>query len=278
LLVRALANEAKLNFLAVKGAELISMYVGESERATREVFRKARAASPSIIFFDEIDAIASNRSSSSSSSSSGKGGELNVLTTLLNEMDGFEPLNNVFVVAATNKPAAIDPALLRPGRFDNVLYVGPPDEETRKEIFLTRFLRGGYRADPHDSQHPHTHAHAPAKGEEPSDKGTAEVLNEKQTQPPPLPPPPTTGIEDTSEEQQRKKVLAVHASSFAALTDGFSGAEVVAICHAAAERALDEEREWFGREDVLAGIAGQGRSITREMLEGFEAWRGERMG
>lgn len=123
LMVKALATEAELNFLAVKGAELISMYVGESERAIREVFRKARAASPSIIFFDEIDSIASSRKS-----------ELNVLTTLLNEMDGFEELRNVLVVAATNKPQQIDPALMRPGRLDNVIYVGPPDEGTRREI------------------------------------------------------------------------------------------------------------------------------------------------
>ena len=130
LMVKALATEAELNFLAVKGAELISMYVGESERAIREVFRKARAASPSIIFFDEIDSIASMRKS-----------ELNVLTTLLNEMDGFEELRNVLVVAATNKPQQIDPALMRPGRLDNIVYVGPPDEETRKEILQNWFTR-----------------------------------------------------------------------------------------------------------------------------------------
>jgi AAA family ATPase len=130
LMVKALATEAELNFLAVKGAELISMYVGESERAIREVFRKARAASPSIIFFDEIDSIASNRKS-----------ELNVLTTLLNEMDGFEELRNVLVVAATNKPQQIDPALMRPGRLDDIVYVGPPDEETRKEILQNWFAK-----------------------------------------------------------------------------------------------------------------------------------------
>lgn len=126
--VKALATEAGLNFLAVKGAEMVSMYVGESERAVREIFRKARAASPSIIFFDEIDAIASSRSDR------GSQGGLNVLTTLLNEMDGIEELKNVLVVAATNKPGSIDPALMRPGRLDFLLYVGPPDLESRREI------------------------------------------------------------------------------------------------------------------------------------------------
>jgi len=127
LTVKALATEAGLNFLAVKGAEVLSMYVGESERALREIFRKARSARPSIIFFDEIDAIASKRSSTSQ-------GGVNVLTTLLNEMDGIEELRNVLVVAATNKPDVIDPALMRPGRLDNILYIGLPDFEARKEI------------------------------------------------------------------------------------------------------------------------------------------------
>ncbi|QQK40007.1 AAA family ATPase, putative [Penicillium digitatum] len=126
LTVKALATEAGLNFLAVKGAEILSMYVGESERSLREIFRKARAARPSIIFFDEIDAIAARRSSSS--------GGVNVLTTLLNEMDGIEELRNVLVIAATNKPDVLDPALMRPGRLDNILYIGPPDFEARREI------------------------------------------------------------------------------------------------------------------------------------------------
>ena len=128
LTVKALATEAGLNFLAVKGAEILSMYVGESERALREIFRKARSARPSIIFFDEIDAIASKRSSTSS-------GGVNVLTTLLNEMDGIEELKSVLVVAATNKPDVIDPALMRPGRLDNIFYIGPPDFGARREIF-----------------------------------------------------------------------------------------------------------------------------------------------
>lgn len=127
LTVKALATEAGLNFMAVKGAEILSMYVGESERALREVFRKARSARPSIIFFDEIDAIASRRGSASQ-------GGVNVLTTLLNEMDGIEELRSVLVVAATNKPEVLDPALMRPGRLDNILYIGTPDLEARKEI------------------------------------------------------------------------------------------------------------------------------------------------
>lgn len=104
------------------------MYVGESERALRDVFRKARAASPSILFFDEIDAIGASREGKA------HGGEMNVLTTMLNELDGIEPLKGVFVLAATNKPHILDPALMRPGRLDTMLYVGPPNFESRQEI------------------------------------------------------------------------------------------------------------------------------------------------
>ncbi|KAL4788984.1 P-loop containing nucleoside triphosphate hydrolase protein [Aspergillus venezuelensis] len=134
LTVKALATEAGLNFMAVKGAEILSMYVGESERALREIFRKARSARPSIIFFDEIDAIGSRRGSISQ-------GGVNVLTTLLNEMDGIEELKSVLVVAATNKPEVLDPALMRPGRLDNILYIGPPDLEARKEILNIWFSK-----------------------------------------------------------------------------------------------------------------------------------------
>ncbi|KAL4877250.1 P-loop containing nucleoside triphosphate hydrolase protein [Aspergillus karnatakaensis] len=134
LTVKALATEAGLNFMAVKGAEILSMYVGESERALREIFRKARSARPSIIFFDEIDAIASKRGGASQ-------GGVNVLTTLLNEMDGIEELKSVLVVAATNKPEVLDSALMRPGRLDNILYIGPPDLEARKEILNIWFSK-----------------------------------------------------------------------------------------------------------------------------------------
>ena len=132
LTAKALATELGLNFLAVKGPEIFNKYVGESERTIREIFRKARAASPSIIFFDEIDAISGDRDSASTSAA------LQVLTTLLNEIDGVEELNGVVIVAATNRPTEIDPALLRPGRLDRHIYVAPPDFEARLQILQTR--------------------------------------------------------------------------------------------------------------------------------------------
>ena len=124
---RAAATESGLNFIAVRGAELLSMYVGESERAVREVFGKARAASPSIIFFDEIDAVGAARDN-------GQQGSIHTVTTLLNELDGFEELKDVFVLAATNKPEVLDPALIRAGRLSETLYVGLPDLEARRDI------------------------------------------------------------------------------------------------------------------------------------------------
>ncbi|KAL5489785.1 AFG2 [Sanghuangporus weigelae] len=134
LTARALATESGINFLAVKGPELLNKFVGESERAVREVFRKARAASPSIIFFDEIDALGTSRSRESGAGERHEG----VLTTLLNEMDGVQELVGVTVVAATNRPDVIDSALMRPGRLDRILYVGPPDRAGRLEILRIR--------------------------------------------------------------------------------------------------------------------------------------------
>ncbi|KAK9473895.1 P-loop containing nucleoside triphosphate hydrolase protein [Dipodascopsis tothii] len=134
LTAKALATEAGLNFLAVKGPELFNKFVGESERGVREIFRKARNASPSIIFFDEIDALSTARGH-------GESGGDRVLTSLLNEMDGIEALGNVIVVAATNRPEIIDSALMRPGRLDRLLYVGPPDLAARRQIFKIRFSK-----------------------------------------------------------------------------------------------------------------------------------------
>jgi AAA family ATPase len=127
-----MATEIGFNFFAVKGAELLNMYVGESERAVRNIFARARAASPSIIFFDEIESIGSKRENS------GRSNGVNVLTTLLNEMDGIETLKGVTVLAATNQPQALDLALLRPGRFDKLLYVAPPDLAGREAILRVK--------------------------------------------------------------------------------------------------------------------------------------------
>lgn len=129
LAAKALATESGMNFIAIKGPELFSKWVGESEQQVREVFRKARAASPTVVFFDEIDALASTRGAGGSSGASDR-----VLSQLLTELDGLEPLKRVLVVAATNRPDLLDPALMRPGRIDRALYVSPPDVPARQQI------------------------------------------------------------------------------------------------------------------------------------------------
>ena len=133
LIAKALATESGLNFFAVKGPELFSKYVGDSEKAVRDIFKKARMSSPSIIFFDEIDAIASSRSTESS------GVEDKVLCQLLNEMDGIEGRGKVIIFGATNRPDILDKAFIRPGRFDRLIYIPPPDETSREEIFKICF-------------------------------------------------------------------------------------------------------------------------------------------
>ncbi|RDA85404.1 hypothetical protein CP532_1943 [Ophiocordyceps camponoti-leonardi (nom. inval.)] len=237
---QAMATESGFNFFAVKGAELLNMYVGESERAVRTLFERARAASPSIIFFDEIDSIGGQRGGpsgggggggpSSSSSSSRSTGAVNMLTTLLTEMDGFEALTGVLVLAATNRPEAIDPALLRPGRFDQLLYVGPPDQAAREDVFAVH-LRG-------------------------------------------LSLSPDVNVKD----------LARRA-------EGFSGAEIRAVCNEAGLMVLDRLDDVDGEEgedepktktepkmeismaDLLAALEKTPRNITRDMIDGYDEWR-----
>jgi transitional endoplasmic reticulum ATPase len=130
LLAKAAANESEANFISVKGPEILSKWVGESEKAIREIFKKAKQAAPTIIFVDEIDAISAMRGLEVGS----RVGE-RVLNQMLIEMDGIEELHNVVVIAATNRPDLLDPALLRPGRFDKVLLVPAPDLKAREEIF-----------------------------------------------------------------------------------------------------------------------------------------------
>jgi AAA family ATPase len=217
---QAMATESSFNFFAVKGAELLNMYVGESERAVRMLFERARAASPSIIFFDEIDSIGGQRPGGSGGG--GGGGStigVNVLTTLLTEMDGFESLTGVLVLAATNRPEAIDPALMRPGRFDQVLYVGPPDQKAREAVFQVH-LRGL----------------------------------------------------SLSED--------VDISGLAEKADGYSGAEIKAICIEAGMAVLDRYDDdetgtvklEISMADLVAAMERTPKKITQMMIHGYETW------
>ncbi len=129
MLAKAVANESEANFISIKGPELLSKWVGESEKAVREIFRKARQAGPAVIFFDEIDSITPRRGASSDSSVTER-----VISQFLTEIDGLETLNDVVIMAGTNRPDIVDPALLRPGRFDRLVYVPAPSFEGRKDI------------------------------------------------------------------------------------------------------------------------------------------------
>ena len=131
LLVQALARESGLNFIAVKGPELLSKYVGESEERIREIFRKARLAAPCILFFDEIDSFAAHRGLDFGSSRVTS----RMVSQLLTEMDGIEKLKGVFIIGATSQPEILDPSLLRPGRFELRVQLSLPDREGRQEIF-----------------------------------------------------------------------------------------------------------------------------------------------
>ncbi|KOS17571.1 ATPase family protein [Escovopsis weberi] len=218
LCAQAMATESSFNFFAVKGAELLNMYVGESERAVRTLFERARAAAPSIIFFDEIDSIGGNRTGGNGAASRSTG-SVNMLTTLLTEMDGFEALTGVLVLAATNRPEAMDPALLRPGRFDQVLYVGPPDAAARAAVFRVH-LRG-------------------------------------------LAVAPDVDVDE-----------------LARLAEGYSGAEIKAICNEAGLAVLDRydddetgaEALEIGMRDLVAAVEKTPRNITPAMLAGYDLW------
>ncbi|MDD1715800.1 MAG: AAA family ATPase, partial [Methanolinea sp.] len=131
MLAKAVANESECNFISVKGPELLSKWVGESEKGVREIFRKARQASPAIIFFDEVDALVPKRGTYMGSSHVTE----SVVSQILTELDGLEELKDVTVIGATNRPDMLDPALMRPGRMERHIYVPPPDRESRKKIF-----------------------------------------------------------------------------------------------------------------------------------------------
>jgi len=131
LMAKAIANECQANFISIKGPELLTMWFGESEANVRNIFQKARQAAPCVLFFDELDSIANKRGNSPGD---GSGAGDRVMNQLLTEMDGMSSKKNVFIIGATNRPDIIDPAILRPGRLDQLIYIPMPDEESRKSI------------------------------------------------------------------------------------------------------------------------------------------------
>lgn len=249
LIAKAVASESGANFIPVRGPQLLSKWVGESERAVREVFRKARQVSPSIIFFDEIDALAPSRGSNSDSHVSD-----NVLNQILTEMDGLEELRDVVVMGATNRPDIVDPALLRAGRFDRLVYIGEPSLKDRQKIIgiHTRFmplensafeevvtLTAGCTED--------------ALGElvVKLGKDREVTLDEFRTAIPPAPENPA-GLSPGGRRRRLIELMAeknltfsdtareVLAENLAMVTDGFVGSDLESLCREAGMLALRE--------------------------------------
>jgi len=210
LIAKAVATESEANFITIRGPEVFSKWVGESEKAVREVFRKARMAAPSIIFIDEIDSIASKRELSLGDSAVTE----RVISQLLTEMDGLITLENVVVLAATNKPHLIDDALLRPGRFDYLIYVPKPDRKARLEILKV-----------------HTR-HMP--------------LN-------------NVNLEELSER-----------------TEGFSGADLEALCREAGLNAIRKNVDKVTAEDFYEALQKIKPSITPQMENRYKLFQEER--
>lgn len=211
-LARVVASEAKAHFLHVKGPELLQQGIGASEAQLRDVFVRARENTPCVLFFDEIDALAGARGTSESTGTK-------ILTQFLTEMDGVEELKGVIVLAATNRPDTLDPALLRPGRFDRVLYVPPPDGAARAALFRKEL----------------------------SGKPVADDLDPDR---------------------------------LAALTDGYSAADIAALCNAAAMAAAKDalragERRPITQGRLLDQIAAIPRSLTAAQLAAYEAVRSQ---
>ncbi len=200
LLAKAVATESEANFISIRGPEVFSKWVGESEKAIREVFRKARTAAPAVIFMDEIDSIAPKRELGYGDAAVTE----RVVSQLLTEMDGLVALENVVVIAATNRPDIIDPALLRPGRFDYLIYVPPPDEKGRYEILKVHTRRMPLAED-------------------------------------------------------------VNLEAVAERTEGFSGADLEALCREAALSAIRENREVVRMEDFEKALKAIKPSITPEV-------------
>ncbi|KAH7035567.1 P-loop containing nucleoside triphosphate hydrolase protein [Microdochium trichocladiopsis] len=270
---QAMATESGFNFFAVKGGELLNMYVGETERSIRNLFRRAKDASPSIIFFDEIDSIAGpSRSSGNPSASSGG---VQALTTLLTEMDGFEKMGDVFVLAATNKPDSLDPALVRPGRFDQAIYVPLPDAPAREAIFANKARELRFSS---SSSSPSSSSLDATATVTTTDDATAPTT---AMQTPPADQPATQST--TSAATAAASIVTpapaanpgpggLDLAELARQTQGYSGAEIAGICDKAfCGKYGPQSAEPM--EVLRAAIRDTPRGVTQDILMQFETWR-----
>ncbi len=253
LLAKAVANESQANFILVKGPELLSMYVGESEKAVRQIFKKARQTSPCIVFFDEIDSLAPRRGLSSDSHVSER-----VVNQMLTEIDGLEEMHDVVIIAATNRPDIVDTALLRPGRFDRMILTPVPDEKTRLEIFKVHTKGMPLKIDG-------------AKGAV-SKKASAEKIKQVKK----------TNDESSEEEPVEVEIESdgkreAFLSDLAKKTDGYVGSDIEAVCREAAIFAL---RENIDSKEVTSkhfekAMQKVPPSVDKEVEKSYEDLKGE---
>ncbi len=281
LIARAVAHESGANFIAIKGPQLLSKWVGESERAVREVFRKARQVSPSIIFFDEIDSLTPARGS-------GDGGNQvaeNVLNQLLTEMDGIEGLNDVIILAASNRPDIIDPALLRSGRFDRLVYIAEPKRADREKILAVHMrsmpIAGSSLNDMAESVLHLDEQSLHAVLEKFSGKTvTAKQMTTAAKKIPQAPQPiPPHRIKQVLTEFAADcgvvfadPVRAELISRIAAETEGYVGSDLESLCREAAMHALRADRSVVSADDFTAAklkIHPTMNDRVREYYEGI---------
>ncbi len=250
LLAKAVANEANANFISVKGPELLSKWVGESEKHVREMFRKAKQVAPCILFFDEIDALAPRRGMGADSHVTER-----VVSQLLTELDGIEELKDVFVIAATNRPDMIDPALLRPGRIERHIYIPPPDKNSRREIFKIH-LRGKPLAyDDEDVKK----AVERLKGEV-DEKELEKVKSVSDIDK--LPDELRKALED--------KIRDVICEWLAELTEGYTGADIEAVCREAGMLAIREAVKPGMTKEEAKEIAKKIRITKKHLKQAVE--------
>lgn len=286
LLAKAVANESEANFILVKGPELLSKWVGESEKAVREVFKKARQVSPCIIFFDEIDALAPRRGMSTDSHVSER-----VVNQLLTEIDGLEDLNDVVVIAATNRPDIVDTALLRPGRFDRMILTPVPEEITRLEIFRVhaKGMPIAIEAEEKIKQKKMVAVKSitgsSSEFEIDSDKKKNKILGRMAGDE----ASPSSEIKNMDKKVSRKEDIKSRDDLLRYLankTDGYVGADIEAICREAAILALREDIEsreiglvHFERalEKVRPSVTKDVERAYEELQEHFTAARAKQM-
>ncbi len=248
LLAKAVATESQANFILVKGPELLSKWVGESEKAVREVFKKARQTSPTIIFFDEFDSLAAKRVSGNEGHSNERG----VVNQILTEIDGLEELYDIVIIGATNRPDIIDPALLRPGRFDRLILTPVPDAKSRLEIFRV-----------HTKNMPIS-----VKEKSQQRKVVATISRTVNNEPVTETELMKTEDFDLDEVKTAEDMLKLLADK----TEGYVGADIESLCREAAMLALRENiaSKLVEGRHFMEAIKNVRPSVTREIEKAYD--------